>query len=226
MKGHWIKLTLFAVILIAAVVASFLLKDRYFSVEQLKEHRAQLLTFITAHYIQAVLCFIALYIGTAFFLPGALVLTIAGGMMFGAFPTVLYVNIGATTGAVLAFVTARSFVGGWVQERFKEQLTRFNAELSRHGHNYLLTLRLIPIAPFFVINYCAGLTRIPIRTFIWTTSLGMIPGSLIYAFIGEQVRFLNAPADLFSWKILLALLGLALFALLPVILHHLTAPDK
>jgi uncharacterized membrane protein YdjX (TVP38/TMEM64 family) len=221
MKGRVIKITALLFLVAAALAATFLLQDDYLSLHNVKQHKEQLLSFIRTHYIQAMLSFIGLYIGAAFFLPGALALTIAGGMMFGTVPAVIYANIGATTGAVLAFFAARSIFGGWMQEKFKEQLKRFNREVSRHGHNYLLVLRILPIAPFFAVNYCAGLTKVPLKTFIWTTSIGMLPGSLIYSFIGEQLRYINAPSDVFSWKIVLALLLLSLFALMPVILHHL-----
>ncbi|HBG05539.1 MAG TPA: TVP38/TMEM64 family protein [Geobacter sp.] len=210
----------------AALLAKMMLLDDYLTIDRVKEHKEQLLAFIGSHYIQAVLSFMGLFIGTALFLPGALALTVAGGMMFGMVPTAIYANIAATTGAVLAFLAARFVVGGWVQERFKDQLRRFNEELSHRGHNYLLILRILPIAPFLVINYCAGLTKIQLKTFVWTTSLGMLPGSLIYAFIGEQLRYVDAASDLFSWKIMLALLLLALFAVLPVILHHLQRSRK
>lgn len=222
MKRHWIKVLAVVLIVSAAVAARFLIKDEYLDIHRLNEHKVNLLAFIDRHYLEAVLSFIGIYVGTALFLPGALVLTLAGGMMFGVLPTVLYVNVGATAGAIIAFAISRFVIGSWFQERFKEDLQRFNSEISRHGKNYLITLRLLPIAPFFIVNYCAGLTRIPLGTFIWTTSVGMIPGSLIYAFVGSQLRVLNAPADLFSWKIMLALLLLSLFALLPVLLHHLT----
>ena len=220
MKAMRSRIAVLLLVVGAAVLATFLLQDDYLSVDQVKEHKEQLLFFIRAHYIQATLYFICLYVATALFLPGALALTIAGGMMFGTVPAVIYVNVGATTGAVLAFIVARFVIGAWIQERFKQQLDRLNSELSRHGKNYLLILRILPIAPFFVVNYCAGITKIPLNTFVWTTSVGMLPGSLIYAFIGEQLRYVAAPADVFSWKILLALLLLALFALLPVALHH------
>lgn len=226
MKGHWLKIIVLLLIVGSAVLAKVMLQGDFLTIEQVKEHKEQLLSFIRSHYIEAALSFICLYIATAFFLPGALALTIAGGMMFGTVATVIYANIGATTGAVLAFLAARFVIGGWVQERFKGQLHRFNRQMSQHGHNYLLILRILPIAPFFIINYCAGMTKLPLKTFVWTTLLGMLPGSVIYAYIGEQLRYLNEPSDVFSWKIMLSLLLLSLFALLPVILHNLQASRK
>jgi uncharacterized membrane protein YdjX (TVP38/TMEM64 family) len=220
-RSRQISLGLF--FLLALLVGMFLVKGDYLSLDYIKTHRRGLLNFIQAHYLQAVIMFILLYLMTALFLPGALALTVAGGMLFGTVPAVVYVNIGATAGAILAFHAARSLLGGWVQEHFKDQLVRFNRELERHGPNYLLVLRVLPIIPFFVVNYCAGMTRIPLTTFVWTTSLGMLPGSFIYAFVGQQLRHVNQAKDLFSWKIMMALSLLAFFAILPVLYYHMTA---
>lgn len=226
MKKQWIKVIAFLVIVSAAIVSSFVLEKDYLDIHHLGEYRQQLLSFVSSHYVEAALSFILLFISTALFLPGALALSIAGGLLFGTLPCVLYVNIGATTGAVLAFITARFVIGGWFQARFSGRLQRLNREIARHGKSYLLVLRIFPIAPFCVINYCAGITEIRLRTFIWTTSLGILPGSVIHAFMGQQLRSVNAVSDVLSWKVLLALLLLALFALLPVIRHHLPALKK
>ncbi|HEY3307103.1 MAG TPA: TVP38/TMEM64 family protein [Desulfuromonadaceae bacterium] len=225
MKRYWKQMTSLLFLLVVALLLIFIIKggNDYLNLEYIKEHRERFFEYVQGHYLQAVIIFIVLYLLTALILPGALALTVAGGMIFGKFPAVLYVNIAATLGAILAFFATRLVIGIWLQKRFKSQLNRFNREMEKHGRNYLLVLRILPIIPFFVVNYCAGLTRIPLRTFIWTTSLGVLPGSFIYAFAGEQLRTVNAAQDLFSWKTTLALLLLALFALLPVILHHL--PD-
>ena len=193
------------------------------SFDQVRENREMLRQFVADHYYQSVGAFVLIYLMTALFLPGALVLTVTGGMLFGTFPAVLYVNIAATTGATLAFLLSRSLLGRWIHERFKRQLERFNREMGRHGHNYLLTLRLVPVVPFFVVNYGAGISGIPLRTFLWTTSLGMLPGSVVYSFAGNQFGAVESPEGLLSWPIVVALLLLALFALLPVIRHHVEA---
>lgn len=219
MRRHWLK-----ILFVLAIVSAFLLVKYYFgdylTVESVKHHRQHLLSYIQAHYLQASVTFVLLFVATGLFLPGALALTIAGGMMFGTMPTVLFALLGATAGAIVAFLAARFLMAAWFQERFKEQLRRFNEEMARHDKNYLLTLRVIPIAPFFVVNYCAGITKIPLRTFIWTTCVGMLPGALIHAFVGHQLRYLNTLSDLLSWKLILALFLLPMFAILPVIIHH------
>jgi uncharacterized membrane protein YdjX (TVP38/TMEM64 family) len=221
MKGKNTRIIVVLLLATAALLAAFLLREYLPSLDQVKAHKEQLLSFIKAHYLLAVLIFIGLYFSTALFLPGALALSVAGGLMFGTVAAALYVNIAATSGALLAFLAARFLLSDWIQGRFHIQLTRFNAEMERHGPSYLLVLRILPLLPFFVVNYCAGITKIPLRTFLWTTSLGILPGSLIHAYIGQQLRRVNALQDLFSWKILLALGTMALVALVPVLYHHL-----
>jgi len=224
--GSQVKILLVLIFAVSALLAIYLLRDYYPSIDQVKAHRQQLLTFIQKHYLEAVFFFICLYLGTALFLPGALALTVAGGMMFGTIPALIYVNIGGTMGAAFAFLAARFIIGGWIQDKFRKPLGRINRELTQHGHNYLLILRILPIVPHFIVNYGAGVSKIPFRTFVWTTSLGMFPGSLIYAFIGKELGSVNAPQDLFSAKIILSLVLIASLAIAPVIIHHLSNRNK
>ncbi|GFO67039.1 hypothetical protein GMLC_06180 [Geomonas limicola] len=217
---HKVRLLVALAVLVFATLAALLLHD-VLSLARLREHRELLLGFIEEHYLEAVLCFVALYLATALFLPGALVLTLTGGMLFGTLPTVLYVNLGATSGAVLAFLAGRYLVGDWVQRRYREPLARLNRELAERGGSYLLTLRILPVLPFFVVNYCAGISNIRLRTFIWATSLGLLPGSCIYAYLGTQLRQVKELRDLATPRILEGLMLMALLALAPVLRHHL-----
>ena len=131
--------------------------------------------FVHDRYILSLFLFISLYIiATAFSIPGDIILTLAGGFLFGIAVATVIVNIGATAGAVLAFLSARYLVGDRLQEKYQGQLNRFNEELNLNGPRYLLTLRFIPVFPFFLINFLAGLTNIPLRTFVWTTSVGYV----------------------------------------------------
>jgi len=148
-------------------------------------------------------------------------LTLAGGFLFHLFPGIIYVNVAATVGATLGFLFARYILGNKVQEKYASQLERFNRELDENGHLYLLTLRLIPAFPFFLINLLAGLTKVSLKTFFWTTMVGILPGSLVYSFAGSQLNTIESVEDIFSGSIIAAFLALALFALLPVILKKL-----
>jgi uncharacterized membrane protein YdjX (TVP38/TMEM64 family) len=196
----------------------------YLTVENLKANKELLQQFIEARYPLSVAMYIAVYILiVTFSLPGATVLTLAGGFLFHLFPGIIYINVAATMGATLGFLFARYILGNSIQERYAPQLERFNRELAENGHLYLLTLRLIPAFPFFLINLLAGLTRVSLKTFFWTTLVGILPGSLVYAFAGSQLNTIESVQDIFSANIIAAFLALALFALLPVVLKKLRA---
>jgi uncharacterized membrane protein YdjX (TVP38/TMEM64 family) len=152
-----------------------------------------------------------------FSLPGATIMTLAGGFLYTFFIGALYVNVGATAGATLAFLFARYIAGKSLQEKYGGRLEKFNSELDRNGWSYLLTLRFIPVFPFFLINIFAGLTKIPLRTFVWTTSVGIFPGSLIYAYAGQQLGDIGSVKDIFSGRVLLAFLLLAGLAIFPTL---------
>jgi uncharacterized membrane protein YdjX (TVP38/TMEM64 family) len=188
----------------------------------LQQNKALLLAYVQGHQVRSIVSYIAAYIlVTAFSIPGATIMTLAGGFVFGMVPTVLYVNLAATTGAVLAFLSARYLLGTRIQERYREQLTRFNSEMERNGPRYLLTLRLLPVFPFFLVNFLSGLTRVSLPTFLWTTSLGIIPGSAVYAFAGQQLETVRSVGDILSLKVMIAFGALALFTLIPPLVNRL-----
>ena len=117
-----------------------------------------------------------------------------GGFFFGGISGLsgvalgtLYVNVGATVGAFLVFLAARFFLGDMVHEKYGPKLEKFNRELDENGKNYLLTMRFIPIFPFWMINLLAGVAKVSPVTFLWTTSLGIIPGSAVYNYVGYDV---------------------------------------
>ena len=145
----------------------------------------------------------------------------AGAFVFGIWPAVVYVNISATVGAVMAFLLARYLLGDWVQNRFKDKLTGFNRQVEKNGVYYLLTLRLMPLFPFTWINLFCGLTTIRLVTFLWTTCLGILPGTVVFVYAGSQLGQINSPGELLSPGVLLAFFLLGIFALFPVIVKRL-----
>ncbi len=199
------------------ILARALGVGRYLSMENLRLYHSAISGFISAHYLASVAVYIGSYvIVTALSIPGATVMTLAGGFFFGMIG-VVYVNIGATTGATAAFLAARYVLGSGIQQRYGEKLSDFNREIEAHGSNYLLTLRFIPLFPFFLINLFAGLTAVKLRTFAWTTAVGIIPGSLAYIYAGTRLGDVRTASDFLSWQILSAFLALGAIALLPVI---------
>ncbi len=186
--------------------------------ENLKQHRESLVGFVRHNYAGAVLAFIALYIvTTALSIPGAGILTLSGGFLFGTIASTMYVIVGATTGASLAFLSARYLVGNRLQDKYQSQFRKFNEEVERNGAHYLLVLRFIPVFPFFLINFLAGLTKIQIKTFIWTTAVGIIPATAVFAFAGQQIGSINSLSEILSGRVLAAFGVLVLFTLISVV---------
>lgn len=199
---------------------------RYLDLDHLLELRDLLKTFVASRYGVSVLLFISVYIAVvSLSVPGATVLTLTGGMLFGPLPATLYANVGATIGAYLVFLASRHLIGVAVQARFSKELSRFNGEIARNGRNYLLTVRLIPFFPFFLVNLLSGLTRVPDVTFLWTTCLGIIPMGFFYASLGDIGSTLD-PGRILAPGPLLIRLGLAFAALVPVIVKKLRSRRK
>ena len=211
---------------IAVGIGLFLYFDlgRFLSLESLKANRDHLLAFTEDNYTAAVGLFILLYIAvTGLSLPGATILTLAGGFVFGAVPATLYVNIGATTGATLAFVAARYVLRDSVEQKFGRWLEPLQQGFAKNAFSYLLTLRLIPLFPFFVVNLVSGLTRVSVGTYVAATALGIIPGSFVYAYAGRQVGTINSLKEIASPQVLGAFVLLGAFALAPLLYKKLSA---
>jgi uncharacterized membrane protein YdjX (TVP38/TMEM64 family) len=219
---------LILVLLIAAVIAFFYFDlDRSLSLETLKAHRDALLGYTQAHYGMAVMLFIVAYtLVTGVSVPGATVMTLAGGFLFGSVLGTLYVNLGATTGATLAFLASRYLLRDWVEHQFGQALEAFQRGFAENAFHYLLTLRLIPIFPFFLINLLSGLTQVSIATYIAATAIGIIPGSFVYAYAGRELGTLNSLAEIATPRVLLAFTLLGLLALVPVIYRKLSSRRK
>lgn len=191
---------------------------QYVSLEALKANRDDLLTYTNANFTAAVVLYVAIYIlQTALSLPGGTIMTLAGGFLFGSVLGTIFVNIGATTGATLAFLAARYALRDWVERQFGERIEPIQAGFAQNAFSYLLTMRLIPAFPFFLVNLVSGLTRIPLGTYVIGTSVGIIPGSFVYAFAGRQLGSINSLAGIASPPVLLAFTFLGLLALVPIL---------
>ncbi len=216
MKKYWKKILLYALIAVLLAVL-FVTAGELITFEALKQHSDELRAAVHTHYATSVALFALGFIATAFFVPGALVLTLAGGFLFGAVAGALYAAVFSTCGSVLAFLLSRNFLSSWVHERYGRQLVRFHQEIARHGPNYLFVLRVTPVMPSFLVNYLSGVTRIPAGCFALFTFLGIAPGSLVYSLAGVQLQSIQAPGDILSAKVLLGIWLLAVFSLSPVV---------
>ncbi len=206
-----------ALAVLVAAVALFFVFDlgQYLSLEAIKARQAQLEGWRAAQPLRAALLFFGAYVlVTALSLPGATVMTLAGGAVFGLWWGTLLISFASSIGATLAFLVSRWLLGGWVQQRFAERLTTFNEGMERDGAFYLFTLRLVPLVPFFVINLAMGLTRIRPLTFYGVSQLGMFPATLLYVNAGTQLAQIDSLAGIVSPGLLGSLVLLGVFPLL------------
>jgi len=207
-------------LLVATGIGAFFYFDvhQYLTLESLKSNRDELFAYTQQHYTTAVIVYMCLYfLQTVLFLPGATILTLGGGLLFGTVFGALFVNIAATSGAILAFLAARYLLHDWVERKFGGRLAHFQHGFSKDAFNYLLILRLVPLFPFFLVNVSSGLTRIRLSTYVLATSIGILPGSLVYTNAGRQLGMINSLSEIASPAVLGAFALLALFALLPIV---------
>jgi len=200
---------------------------RLLTLESLKANRQALLDFYAAHTLAMVAGFMAVYIiQTALSLPGAAILSLAAGAIFGSIMGTVYAVISASIGATLAFLVTRYLLRDMVLGRFGKRLEGMNRELEQRGFNYLLFLRLVPIFPFFLINLAAGLTRLPLRTFMLGTLLGIIPGGFVFVNAGASLAGITSLSGIASPRVLGSFALLGLFALIPVFYNKLTRRQR
>ena len=224
-RAHASGKVIIALVIGLAIGAFFYFNlGRFLSLDALKDNRDHLLAFTETNYVAAVGIFIVAYaIVTGLSLPGAVILTLAGGFVFGAVLGTVFVNLGATTGATLAFLTARYVLRDTVEQKFGKSLRPFQEGFAKNAFSYLLTLRLIPLFPFFVVNLVSGLTRVSAGTYIGATALGIIPGSFVYAYAGRQLGTMNSLKEIASPNVIGAFVLLGLLALVPVLYKRFTA---
>lgn len=199
-------------LILSALAGAFFIFDleRYLTLESLKAQQEAIAGYRAAHPLLASLLYGLLYIVvTGLSLPGAVVLTLAGGAIFGLLWGTVVVSFASTLGATLAFLAARLLFREVVQTRFGERLKAVDAGVARDGAFYLFTLRLVPVFPFFVINLLMGLTAMPTRTFYWVSQVGMLPGTIVYVNAGTQLARIESVSDVLSPGLVLsfALLG-------------------
>lgn len=185
------------------------------TLEGLKSGFEQLHAWRDGAPIQTALGYFLIYVlATALSLPGALVLTLAGGAIFGFLQGFILVSFASTVGATLAFLAARYVLRDWVQQRFGEKLKPMNDGIEKEGAFYLFTLRLVPVFPFFLINLLMGLTKMRTLTYYWVSQVGMLAGTVIYVNAGTQLATIDSLKGIVSPAILLSLAALGLFPLI------------
>ncbi len=214
MRNH--KKTVVLLVFVAAVIAFFLLDlGHYFTLEYLKSQRDVVDAYFGTHPWQVAGIYFLIYVAvTGLSLPGAAIMTLAGGAIFGLLWGTVLVSFASSIGATLAFLVSRFLLRDWVQGRFGESLRTVNREVERDGVFYLFTLRLVPAFPFFVINLVMGLTPMRTRTFYWVSQLGMLLGTIVYVNAGMQLGRIESTAGLLSPGLWLSFVLLGLFPLI------------
>jgi uncharacterized membrane protein YdjX (TVP38/TMEM64 family) len=217
---RWLPIGIIAVGLILVFAFDF---DDFASFRHLREHHQKLVEFVVAHYGQAVLCYLALYVlFVALSLPGAIWLTVAGGFLFGAVMGSVFSVLAATAGASLLFLATKTSLGDYLHAHAGPWLAKVERGFADNQWSYLLMMRLFPAIPFFIANLVPAFLGVPLSVFVITTFIGIIPATVIFATIGAGLgSVLQTSADLSLHSLMTpqvkgALIGLAVLAAMPI----------
>ena len=208
-----IKKASLVLVLLGTIVAYFVFDlGQILSLENFKASQADIVAAKDANPVLYISGFFLLYVAvTGLSIPGAAIMTLIAGALFGVLIGTIIVSFASTLGATLAFLSARFVLRDWVQGKFGERLRAIDEGLEKDGAFYLFTLRLIPVFPFFVINLLMGLTRIKTRTFFWVSQLGMLPATIVFVNAGTQMSRIESTAGLLSPALIASFVALALF---------------
>ncbi len=205
------------ILVIAGVVLGFFIfdLDQLLTLQNIKTRQAEFLALRNSAPVMVSLVFFALYVAvTALSLPGAVIMTLAAGGLFGLAWGFVLVSFASTIGATLAFLVSRYLLRNWVQQRFGDRLEPINRGMAEEGALYLFSLRLVPIFPFFLINILMGLTPIRTLTYCWVSQVGMLAGTLVYINAGTQLAGIDGLQGILSPGLLLSFALLGIFPLI------------
>jgi len=200
-------------VLLGAIIAYFVFDlGQILSLENFKASQADIVAAKDANPVLYISGFFILYVAvTGLSIPGAAIMSLIAGALFGVLMGTIIVSFASNMGATLAFLSARFVLRDWVQGKFGERLRAIDEGLEKDGAFYLFTLRLIPVFPFFVINLLMGLTRIKTRTFFWVSQLGMLPATIVFVNAGTQISYIESTSGLLSPTLIASFVALALF---------------
>lgn len=204
------KKVILLIVLLVSFAAVYVNFGHLLTLEQIKGFHQSLQSDIQENlYLYSATYFLAYVVVTALSIPGAAVVTLLGAALFGFWWSLLLVSFASSIGATIAFLSSRYLLREWVDSKFKDKLVPINQGVEKDGAFYLLTLRLIPVFPFFVINLLMGLTSLSVGRFYLFSQLGMLPGTMVYLNAGTQLSEITSLSGLISPQILgsLALLG-------------------
>lgn len=224
-SNEWIgKAVVIGFILAGPFVFHYFNLGQYFSLDYIKASHDKFQTLYHLHRVLVIAVYMGLYIVVAALsLPGAAVITLAGGGMFGLIVGTVAVSFASTIGATLACFISRFLLREWVQGKFGDKLATINAGIEEEGAFYLFSLRLVPVFPFFIINLLMGLTRMRLFTFFWVSQIGMLAGTIVYVNAGRELAKIDSLSGILSPGVLVSFAILGLF---PIAVKKLLAVYK
>jgi uncharacterized membrane protein YdjX (TVP38/TMEM64 family) len=205
------------VAIIIGLVAAFRIFNlgEYLSLSYIKESQIKFETLYSENKVPVIAGFMVIYIlVTSLSLPGAAVMTLAAGALFGLLTGTIIVSFASTIGATIACFVARFILRDWIQGKFGDKLKTVNEGIEKEGAFYLLTLRLIPIFPFWLINLVMGLTKMPLKTFFWVSQIGMLAGTIVYVNAGKELAKIESLSGILSPTLIFSFVLLGLFPLI------------
>jgi len=193
------KIAIIFIIVLFIIAFQLFGLGQYLTLSYIKESQAKFEVLYAEHPAMVIASYMVLYIlATSFSLPGAAVLTLAGGALFGLLTGTVIVSFASTIGATIACFLSRFLLRDWIQGKFADRIRKVNEGIAKEGPFYLFTLRLIPVFPFWMINILMGLTKMPLLKFYWVSQLGMLPGTLVYVNAGKELAQIDSPGGILS----------------------------
>ena len=213
-KSNIAKISIVLILLSMIILFIVLDLDRFVSLSYIKASQEKFQVLAVEHPLMVIASYMTAYILiTSLSLPGAAVLTLLGGALFGLLIGTLVVSFASTIGATLACFVSRFVLRDWVQKKLGDKIVTVNEGVEREGAFYLFTLRLIPIFPFWAINLVMGLTSMPLRTFYWVSQIGMLAGTLVYVNAGKELAKISSLSDILSFSLILSFVLLGILPL-------------
>jgi uncharacterized membrane protein YdjX (TVP38/TMEM64 family) len=218
----WLKLLILA-LFVGAIVAFFAFGgQKHLTLDTIKSNRDTLLGFARDHQLAMIgIAFLVYSVAVACSLPGAVVLSLTCGFLFGRWVGSLVIVAAATLGATLVFVAARYLIADWARSKMGALGQKINEGFSENAFNYMLFLRLVPAFPFFLVNLAPAFTNIKVPTYVLATAIGIIPGTFVFANLGETLGTIDSLSGLVSRETLVAFALLGVLALVPIVIKKL-----
>lgn len=209
------KLILFILILIIIGTFYFSGISEYLTFKTIQENLEKIKNYRVLYPYKTLFFFTSAYVLiTSLSIPGAIVLTLLAGAIFGVVPGTLIVSLASCIGADVAFIMSRYLFEDFIMNHFRKSFQKMDKKFKENGKTYLFAIRLIPVSPFVVVNFVMALTSIRLWQYTWITYLAMLPGTFIYVYAGRKISEIQSPSEILTWPVVLIL---TLLGILPLI---------